>query len=160
MAAQIAPADTTTHLRSVDPTTAPELTVVPRRRRWPILVGGFFVLLLLGAMLGAAVFHTQLAERQLEIDALGDQVQAERDRYAELRNEIAVKSNPTTLEAAARSLGLTRAPNPRFLEADGWSLAVQYALAGPLDDNPAMVIADADPLEQFQEIKSLSAGQP
>ncbi len=46
----------------------PDLKLAPRRRRWPALVAGLLFTVLLAGMLGAAVFHTQLAERQFRID--------------------------------------------------------------------------------------------
>ena len=160
MAALTVVDDRTQHVRDAEPPGRPDLAVVRRRRRWPMVIAGFVVLLVLAAMLGAAIFHTQLAERQLQIDALGAQVQAERDRYDGLRNEIASKRNPEVLAAKARELGLTRAEQPRFVEVDKWALAIQLAAAGPVTDTLAEVMVGADPLDQFREIKSLSAGRP
>jgi Tfp pilus assembly protein PilN len=160
MAALTVVDDGTQHLQPAEPPRKPDLRVVRRRRRLPMVIAGFVVVLVLAAMLGAAVFHTQLAERQLEIDALGAQVEAERDRYDELRNSIASKQNPQVLATRAEELGLTRAEQPRFVEVDTWALAVQLAAAGPVTDTLAQVIVDADALDQFREIKSLSAGRP
>jgi cell division protein FtsL len=145
--------------RSVEPTQKPDLKVVRRRRRWPMLLAGFIVLLVLAAMLGAAIFHTQLAERQLEIDDLGTQVQMERDRYNQLRQQIASQESPQHLTGEASRLGLVPAPPPSYAEVDKWALARQLAAAGAAEDGSGSVIVDADPLEQFQEIKSV-AGQP
>ena len=160
MAALTVVDDRTQHVRDAEPPGRPDLAVVRRRRRWPMVIAGFVVVLVLAAMLGAAIFHTQLAERQLEIDALGAQVQAERDRYDGLRNEIANKRNPQVLATKARELGLSRAEQPRFVEVDKWALAIQLAAAGPVTDTLADVMVGADPLDQFREIKSLSAGRP
>ena len=151
---------TPTRLGSTEPAPQPDLRVVGRRRRWPVVVAGFVVILVLSAMLGAAVFHTQLAERQLEIDALGARVEAERVKYDLLRNSIAGKQNPEALAEKAGELGLTRAEQPRYLEVGKWALAVQLAAAGPEADGVGHVIVDASALDQFREVKSLSAGQP
>ncbi len=138
----------------------PRLRVVPRRRRWPALVVGTIATVLLAGMLGAAVFHTQLAERQLRIDRLERGVAAERDRFDELRNERATLRSPQRIASEAERLGMVRGDTATFVEIDPMALARQIAAAGVVDEQVARLIEDDDPLQQFRDVKSVSAGQP
>ena len=136
------------------------LKVVERRRRWPAFVGGIAVMLMFIAMLGAAIFHTQLAERQLEIDELERAVDAEREAFDELRRDRAVLRSPERIAAEAAALGMVRGETSSFVEIDPMVLAIQLATAGATDDDATRVIVETDPLDQFRDVKSVSAGQP
>jgi hypothetical protein len=112
------------------------------------------------AMLGAAVFHTQLAERQLEIDQLERQVQEERARFDELRRDRAVLRSPQRIAAEAIALGMVTAETGRFVQVDPMQLAMQLAAAEVIRDDSTRVVAEAGPLDQFRDVKSVSVGQP
>ena len=139
---------------------APALSVVTSRRRWPAVIGFVLVALMLVAMLGAAVFHTQLAQRQLRIDVLDTQVQAERERFDELRRDRAVLRSPGRIAEEAVALQMVRGQTSRFLEVDPSMLARHLAAAGVVDDDASRVIEESGPLDQFRDVKSVSAGQP
>ncbi len=140
----------------------PDLKVVAgqRRRRWPALLGGLVLLAVMVAMLGAAVFHTQLAERQLAIDELERQVQAERDRFDELRRDRAVLRSPQRIADEAERIGMVRGETSRFVAVDPLDLAVQLAAAGPTDGLTTSAIEEDGPLDQFRDVKSVSVVEP
>lgn len=139
----------------------PDLTVVAGgRRRWPALLGGLVLVGIMIAMLGAAVFHTQLAERQLAIDELERQVQAERERFDELRHTRAVLRSPQRIADEAEGLGMVRGETSQFIAVDPLDLAIQLAAAGPTDGRTSAEIDDDGPLDQFRDVKSVSVGQP
>ncbi|MFK7918308.1 MAG: hypothetical protein AB8G14_09550 [Ilumatobacter sp.] len=139
----------------------PELKVVTRQhRRGPALVGGVVIGVVMVAMLGAAVFHTQLAERQLAIDELERQVQIERERFDELRRDRAVLRSPQRIADEARALGMIPGVANRFISVDPGALAAQLAAGGATDGLATSVVDDVDPLDQFRDVKSVSAGQP
>jgi hypothetical protein len=142
------------------PGPRPELKVVDRRRRWPAVVVGLVSMLLLAAMLGAAVFHTQLAQRQLRIDDLGERVQEERARFDELRLERAGLRSPQRLAIEASRLGMSLAPQSEYLAVDGWAFARQLAAAGPVREGIGRIIVQDGPLDQFRDVKSVAVGQP
>ena len=139
----------------------PALTLAAsRRRRWPAVLGAFALLVVLAGMLGAAVFHTQLAERQLRIGQLERSVNDERERFDELRYRRAELRSPVRLARAAGDLGMVRGDAGKFVELDKWATARQLAAAGVIDTSSRQVIIDTNPLEQFSDVKRVSAGQP
>ena len=139
----------------------PTLTLAASRgRRWPAVLGGFALLVVLAGMLGAAVFHTQLAERQLRIGQLERSVNDERERFDELRYRRAELRSPVRLAGAAGELGMVRGDTGTFVKLDKWATARQLATAGVIDNSSRQVIIDTDPLEQFSDVKRVSAGQP
>lgn len=149
-------------IRTQDPVRSmrPTLSVVPTRRRWPAVIGFVAITLMLVAMLGAAVFHTQLAQRQLRIDDLDNEVQAERERFDELRRDRAVLRSPGRIATEVVALEMVRGETSRFIEVDPAALARQLAAAGVVDDDASRVIEESGPLDQFRDVKSVSAGQP
>lgn len=141
--------------------TAPALTVIPGvRRRWPVLFGAVALLVVLAGLMGAAVFHTQLAERQIRIDELERAVKDERERFDELRYQRAELRSPVRLASAAEELGMVPGDTGTFAEIDPWLLARQLAAAGVVDHTETVIVIDTDPLEQFSDVKRVSAGQP
>lgn len=138
----------------------PSLRVIQTRRRWPAVVGSMLLTLMLVAMLGAAVFHTQLAQRQLRIDDLENQVQSERERFDELRRDRAVLRSPERIATEAAVLEMVRGESSRFIEVEPAALARQLAAAGVVDDDASRVIEETGPLDQFRDVKAVSAGQP
>jgi len=138
----------------------PSLTVVPRRRRWPALVGAMAWSLVFLGLLGAAVFHTQLAERQLRLDRLDRQVSAERERFDELRYERAELRSPVRLADAASALGMYRGEASTFVAVTPEAVARQLAAAGAIGDNAVQILIHTDPLDQFRAVKSVTEGEP
>lgn len=138
----------------------PKLSLLSRPRRWPALVLGAVLSVVFGALLGIAVFHTQLAGRQLEIDRLEKAVNLERERFDDLRHERAVLRSPARLDDEAAELMMIRGASSEFLRVAPQQLAVQLAAAGVIGDDAVEIIVDFEPLEQFRDVKSVSAGQP
>ena len=140
------------------PVPAPRLSVVPRRRR----AAGFAValsVLLAAMMLGSAVLHTSLAERQFEIDRLERSVTAAQGRFDVLRQERAELRSPTRLSAEATRIGMHPAATSQFVPVDGLTVAVAIAATGELLDDPD-AIESFQPLDQFRLVKAVSAEAP
>lgn len=138
----------------------PDLAVVQRRRRWPAVLMGLTSALLFAGLLGAAVFHTQLAERQLRIDRLERAVASERELFDELRYERARLRSPVRLATAAGEMGMRRGSNGEYIEVSASQLARQLAAAGSIDEGVVQVIINSEPLDQFRDVKSVTAAQP
>jgi len=138
----------------------PDLVVVPRRRRWPAVLVGLTSLILFTGLLGIAVFHTQLAERQLRIDRLERAVAAERELFDELRYERARLRSPVRLATAAGEMGMRRGANGGYIEVPAQQMARQLAAAGSIDETVVRIIVNSEPLEQFRDVKSVTAAQP
>ncbi len=144
--------------RSTRTTAVPRLTVVPRRRR----AAGFVVtlsVLIVGLMLGAAVLHTQLAERQLHIDRLDRSVREAEDRFDVLRRQRAELRSPTRLASEARGLGMVPAEVTEFVDVDGHTIAMMIAATGhPSTDG--VRIERPEPLDQFLLVKRVTNEVP
>ena len=146
--------------RRSEAASKPSLTVVSRRRRWPAMFAGFAWSLVFLGLLGAAVFHTQLAERQLRPDRLDRQVSVERERCDELRYERAELRSPVRLAAAASDLGMRRGRASTFVSVSPEAVARQLAAAGPIGDNAVRIVIHTDPLDQFRAVKSVTEATP
>jgi hypothetical protein len=134
------------------------LQVVPRRRR----AAGFFavvVILVVVMMLGAAMLHTELAARQLEIDRLDRALGSEQERFDDLRAQRAVLRSPTRLGEYAISLGMSPMERSEFVSVDPWVMARAIAATS---DVPVIVDEQAmsAPLEQFRRVKALGSEAP
>ncbi|HSL73021.1 MAG TPA: hypothetical protein VK853_01050 [Ilumatobacteraceae bacterium] len=138
----------------------PQLSVVARRRRWPALLAAAAWTVVFIGLLGAAVFHTQLAERQLRIDRIERAVAVERERFDELRHERAELRSPARLAAAAGALGMQRGDATEFVAVDPMALARQIAAAGVTDDRAVLITIDTDPLDQFRAVKAVTEATP
>lgn len=130
-----------------------------RRTRLPMFVFAMASVVVLAGLLSLAVFHTQLASRQLQINNLEQQARDERERFDELRNKRAVLRSPGRLSENAERLGMVAGATSDFVEVDKWKLAQQIAAAGVLDDSARLIVIDTDPLEQHSDVKRVSAGQ-
>jgi hypothetical protein len=138
----------------------PSLVVMERRRRWPAMFAvALWTTVFLG-LLGAAVFHTQLAGRQLRIDRLERSVAAERERFDELRYQRAELRSPVRLAAAASALGMQRGDATEFVDIAPAALARQIASAGVIDERAVQITIDTDPLDQFRAVKSVTGETP
>jgi len=146
--------------RQSEATSRASLAVVPRRRRWPALLAGLAWSLVFVGLLGAAVFHTQLAERQLRLDRLDRQVTVERERFDELRYERAELRSPVRLAADASELGMYRGRASTFVTITPEAVARQLAAAGPIGDSAVRIVIHTDPLDQFRAVKSVTEGEP
>ncbi len=138
----------------------PSLTVVPSSRRWPAVIAGLAWSLVFIGLLGAAVFHTQLAERQLQLDRLDRQVAVERERFDELRYERAELRSPVRLAGAASDLGMSRGRATTFVSVAPDAVARQLAAAGPIGDNAVRIVIHTDPLDQFRAVKNVTEATP
>lgn len=140
--------------------SSPKLAVVERRRRWPAFLAVVASVVVFLGLLGAAVFHTQLAERQLRLDRLDRAVATERERFDELRYERAELRSPVRLAEAASALGMRRGDATEFLEVGPSLLARQIAAAGVIDDRAVHITIDTDPLDQFRAVKAVTDDVP
>ena len=142
-------------------TEGSRLTLASQRRsRLPIFVFAVAAVVVLAGLLSLAVFHTQLASRQLQINQLQQEARDERERFDELRNKRAVLRSPGRLSENAERLGMVAGETSEFVEIDQWKLAQQIAAGGVLDDSARLIVIDTDPLEQHSDVKRVSAGQP
>ena len=136
------------------PAPKPTLTVVPRRRRAARFLGVLCALIVL-AMLGAASFQTLLAQRQLELDRLDQEIVDAREQYEVLRQERAELRSPQRLAGIATAAGMIPTKQSSFVSLSPELMAVVQESVGPL--GVAGTGTSSDPLEQFRIVKSLTS---
>lgn len=105
-------------------------------------------------MLGAAVLHTRLAERQLQIDHIEERLTEAHARFEVLRGERAELRSPGHLAEEAASLGMQQAPNSEFVPIDAWDVARVVASVGVMPESKTSTF-DEDPLDQFRAVKDV-----
>ncbi len=138
----------------------PALALVQRRRRLPALLAGLAWSIVFVGLLGTAVFHTQLAGRQLQLDRLDRELAVQRERFDDLRYQRAELRSPVRLAAAGTELGMSRGSVTTFVAVTPDALARQLAAAGPLAGDAIQIVVKPDPLDQFRAVKSVSGTQP
>jgi len=133
----------------------PQLRVVPRRRL--AANAAAIVIVVIGVlMLAAVVLHTRLAERQLQIDRLEQQVANANANFDVLRQQRAELRSPGRLELAADPLGMIDSYEATFVEVDPYLLASVLAATGDADVGSAL--ADYDPLDQVRRVRAAGSG--
>lgn len=137
------------------PAKRPELRLVPQPR-----TAANAVLLLVGLiavlMLAAVVLHTRLAERQLEIDRLEQQVTEARGRFDVLRQQRAELRSPNRLMLESAERGMRPSTHTEFLEVDSATLAQVLVSAGRMNDLTGDV-DQPDPLDQIRRVRQAEA---
>ena len=134
----------------------PQLTVVPRRRL-AANAAALAVVVIGILMLAAVVLHTRLAERQLEIDRLEQQVANEHENFDVLRQQRAELRAPTRLASESAALGMYASPETEFAAVDPFVLAQVIASTGSADSADG-AMAESDPLDQVRRVRAASDG--
>ena len=138
------------------------LALVPARRR----VASFAVMLsvLAGAvMIGAVALHTQIAERQLEIDEVERSVRRAQEDFGVLRAERAELRSPTRIAAEAASIGMVIGSESEFVAVDPMTLAITIARTGHAPVADEILVGEdqrLEPLDQFRLVKQVSSEAP
>lgn len=138
--------------------SALRLEVVPARRRAAGLLAAFFVVVAL-MLLGAAALHTQLAERQYELDRFERSLRTAQTQFDDFRRQRAELRAPNRLGDEARRLGLAPARDTEFIDADPWVVAQVIAATGQVPSGGADIFA-VHPLDQLRAVKAVSAEMP
>lgn len=136
----------------------PALAVVPRRRL-AANAAALGVVVIGVLMLSAVVLHTRLAERQLRIDRLEEQVSENRGAFDVLRQQRAELRAPTRLAAESSRLGMVDAPRSDFVTADPYAYAQVLAAIGTVDNGHGDLQVD-DPLDQVRRVRAADFAAP
>jgi len=109
-------------------------------------------IVLAGLMLGAAVLNTTLAERQLRVDELEQDVAESRARFDVLRGQRAELRSPGRLSREATALGMFAATAGTFVRVSPDAYARALAASGSIDEAERIVRGE-QPLDQFRRVK-------
>ena len=107
-------------------------------------------------MMVVVIFQTRLAETQLNIDVIEDQIAIERTRYDELRLERSTLREPSRLVAEATALGMVPGAKTVFTDVDPTAVAAVLVSMGGLD--PEQFANTRDPLKNYSAVKALVGG--
>lgn len=107
-------------------------------------------------MMVVVVFQTRLAETQLNIDVIEDQIALERTRYDELRLERSSLREPSRLVTEATALGMVPGAKTVFTDVDPAAVAAVLVSMGGLD--PEQFANTRDPLKNYSAVKALVGG--
>lgn len=138
--------------------TAPDLRIVPARRRkvvWCTVAGlaGLFLVLF-----AVTAFQTRIAQNQLDIDRLDDRIADQRDEYTRLRLERAGLMSPERLMAEAAAIGMVPGGATQFVTITPESVAeVVVSSSGVEQRTRARAV---DPLDAYSDVKALMDGVP
>lgn len=109
-------------------------------------------------MMAVVVAQTRIAENQLQIDRIEDDIVAERDRYNALRLERSTLREPARLVIEARALGMQPGVGVDFTSVDPMTVAAVLVATGGVD--PDLLDDSGDPLREYGEFKAILGGQP
>lgn len=113
----------------------------------------FLVGLVMVGMFLAVVAQTRIAENQLRLDQIEQEIVAERNRYDELRLERSSLREPARLVVEARALGMAPGLGTDFTSVDPATVAAVLVSTGGVD--PELLSVERDPLENYGRVKSL-----
>lgn len=141
----------------IEASPRPALMLVPRRRRAARLAVVLSTLVV-ASMLGAAAFQTQLAQRQLELDRLDNDISSAREQYEVLRRQRSELRSPARLADIAAQNGMTPADDTEFttISADVYTIVQQAT--GLLPQHTPTYAESL--LEGYREVKGLSEEAP
>lgn len=149
--------------------------VQPRRSRSPIAravthrdassasrrmvkIGSGILFVIVAIMMVVVVAQTRIAENQMNIDRIEDDISAERDRYNTLRLERSTLREPARLVIEARALGMQPGVGIDFTSVEPMTVAAVLVATGGVD--PELLAESDDPLREYGEFKSILGGRP
>ncbi|MGA0878634.1 MAG: hypothetical protein ACO3SP_05895 [Ilumatobacteraceae bacterium] len=107
-------------------------------------------------MMVVVVFQTRLAETQLNIDVIEDQIAVEQARYNELRLERSSLREPSRLVAEATSLGMVPGTKTTFKNIDANAVAAVLVSMGGIDLE--QFANTREPLKNYSAVKGIFGG--
>ncbi|MCB1000838.1 MAG: hypothetical protein KDB40_16200 [Acidimicrobiales bacterium] len=129
--------------------------VQPRGRRFTHLAVVATVVIGL-AMLGAAAFQTQLADRQVELDRLDREIRSSREQYEVLRRQRAELRSPERLGQIASANGMIPARSSTVVPIGADVIATVVAATGDID--PGLLGDGRTTLDDFRDVKAVTSG--
>lgn len=109
-------------------------------------------------MLGAAAFQTQLASRQVRLDAIDREIRAAYDQYDIMRRERAELRSPGRLIAEATAIGMVPATETQFVALDPDVIATVQRAGVETDASDSSAIGEE--FQQYVDVKAQSGSAP
>ena len=129
----------------------------PKSTRVFIYTVATLAAIIITLMMVVVVFQTRLAETQLNIDVIEQQIADERARYDELRLQRSVLREPSRLVAEATALGMVPGTKTVFTSVDPAAVASVLVSLGGSDIE--QFANTREPLKNYSAVKALSGGE-
>ena len=129
-----------------------------RRTRRLVFVTSGAIVIVVGVMMTIVVAQTRIAENQMRIDRIDEQITAERDRYNTLRLERSSLRDPARLVANARAIGMQPGVGTDFTSVDPYTVAAVLVSTGGVDSE--LLDATENPFEAYGHFKATVGGKP
>ena len=136
----------------------PQLALVPRRRRRTARLIALVCTPVFALMLGAAAFQTQLASRQLRLDAADREIRDAYNLYDVMRRERAELRSPGRLAIEAAALGMVPATQTQFVSLDPDVIATVQRTGVVIDHADETEIGEE--FQQYADVKAQSGAAP
>ncbi len=136
-------------------------TSAPTSRRMAWIAGG--IVLIVAVLMAMTVYvHIQIAERQVQINALEQEIRTAQTNFDALRAERAIVRSPEHIYGQALELGMVHGQISDYVAADPDAVAIVVAQTGlfGVDSSGGVILGDADPLEQFRQVKMIRQETP
>jgi len=104
-------------------------------------------------MMVVVIFQTRLAETQLKVDVIEQQISVERARYDELRLQRSALREPSRLVGEASALGMVPGSKTKFTTVDPAAVASVLVSMGGLDLE--QFTNTREPLKNYSALKAL-----
>lgn len=128
----------------------------PKSTRIFIYTVASLAALIITLMMVVVVFQTRLAETQLNIDVIEDQIAVEQAHYNELRLERSSLREPSRLVTEATSLGMVPGAKTVFKNIDPNAVASVLVSMGGVDLE--QFANTREPLKNYSAVKSIFGG--
>ena len=130
----------------------------PKATRRFVTVVTMFMVAALGVMFAVVAVQTHIAETQMRIDRLNEEIAQERARYDSLRLERSSLREPATLVDKARSIGMIPGNGVKFTSVDPLTVAEVLVATGGVD--PELLTDPHDPLANYGAVKATIGDRP
>ncbi len=130
----------------------PNLVVIQREQRQRVSRSATIIVLLVAAMFAVVSLRIYMAQQQVKLDQLNQDVTKARQYFDQLRAERSNLQSPSVLMEQARAIGMEPAMKTKIVAVSPEAAALVAATVGKIDED--FLGSSESPLVQFGEVKS------
>lgn len=130
----------------------------PKATRRFVTIVSLCMVAALGVMFAVVAVQTHIAETQMRIDRLNEEIAQERARYDSLRLERSSLREPASLVDQARAIGMIPGNGVKFTSVDPMTVAEVLVATEGVD--PELLAEAHDPLSNYGAVKATIGDNP